>query len=255
MLPNVNNDTAAAATIADSVAVHGDDHDDDHDDGITPPPAAPQRVFFLVTTCLLGDPASAQYAVRKEQYVRGISRLLGLLDRWSRERDRARVVVVENNGPRVTFLDALCRAAPFPCDLAYTRTNALYPPQFNKGIKELDDVRDDDFVVKMTGRYLLHDDGGEFLRVLLQEGGDRKYDVIARFGPYFAPVNYQMDDCVTGLVGMRCKYVKQIAAPEPRVSVEVSWAKASFLAPSERVRVLPSLGILICPGCNTYFDA
>jgi hypothetical protein len=105
---------------------------------------------------------------------------------------------------RRTFLDLL------GYDVVYTNNNNINTR--NYGIKELCDVNycineydinDDDFVVKMTGRYILNVDS-EFMTVL-KNIHDTTYECVFRYGSYSNPVNYKMDDCITGLICMKCK--------------------------------------------------
>jgi hypothetical protein len=111
-------------------------------------------------------------------------------------------------------------------------------------------MNDSDFIVKLTGRYVLEHDS-EFMREI-QNLHNTQYDCIVKYGPYFAPVDYKTPNCITGLIGMRCKYMKQIEFPgeEP---VELNWGKATYLIPDEKIRMVQNLGIQICPGCDTYF--
>ena len=195
-------------------------------------------IYYIVTTCIYND-----CPIRKAQYVEGI----GALKAYA---GNARIILVENNGPRPTFLDGM------GCQVFYTTNNTI--PTANKGIKELQDVldciryfqiKDTDFIVKMTGRYVMTDPA-EFL----QAGRSDRYDCVIQYGSYLAPVNYKLDDCITGLIGMRCKYVKQIERPAENECVEWKWGKVTRLIPDEAIYKVRKLGIRICPGSNTYFS-
>ena len=201
-------------------------------------------IYFIVTTCL--DDSSN---IRKIQYVNGIDRLKKLAAKLAIP--DYKIIIVENNGERYTILNMSS------CTVYYTNNNAM--PVSNKGHKELQDIfdciahfgiDDDDFIVKMTGRYVLEYDS-EFMREI-QNLHNTNYDCVIKYGPYFKPVNYQTPNCITGLIGMRCKYMKQIEIPgdEP---VEINWGKATYLIPDEKIRMVQNLGIKICPGCDTYF--
>jgi hypothetical protein len=80
-----------------------------------------------------------------------------------------------------------------------------------------------------------------------------KYDCVIKYGPFWKPVDYKMDDCITGLIGMSCFYVKQIEYPYDSECVEIRWAKATYLMDDEKIHRVNQLGINICPGSNTYF--
>jgi len=68
------------------------------------------------------------------------------------------------------------------------------------------------------------------------------------------PLNYKIRDCITGLIGMSCLYVKQIKMPNEGEFVECKWADCTMLIDNIRIYVPSTLGISMCPGTNTYFD-
>ena len=143
-------------------------------------------------------------------------------------------------------------------DVYYTRNNFINTR--NKGIKELQDIfdcidkydiRDDDFIIKLTGRYILDTDS-EFMEHVKDLHSSNK-DCILKFGGFYDPKDYQMEDCITGVIGMRCRFVKQIALPTYEENVEWKWAAATYLIDDDKIQKVNKLGISICPGCNTYF--
>jgi hypothetical protein len=79
------------------------------------------------------------------------------------------------------------------------------------------------------------------------------YSCVIRYGPYFKPVTYKMDDCITGLIGMSCIYVKQIEKPTHRECVEWKWGEVTKLIDDKKICIVNTLGINICPGTNDYF--
>ena len=202
-------------------------------------------IYFIVTTSLFNN-----CGIRQSQYVQGITKLKQIVG----NHPNASIIIVENNGERATFLDAL-----HP-EVYYTRNNSIKTG--NKGIKELQDVRDciehykiqdGDFIVKMTGRYILDDDS-EFMDVVLN-ADHLNYDSILRYGSFMKPCDYKMYDSITGLIGMTCKYVKQIVRPTEHQCVEWMWAKATELIADEKIHIVKQLGINIAPNpdCNNYF--
>ena len=198
-------------------------------------------IYFIVTAYINND------SIRKLQYIQAISKLKTLLvDLKDYE-----IIIVENNGQRETYLDTL------GCKVHYTNNNWISIN--NNGVKEIKDVwscidayniQDHDFIVKMTGRYLLNDDS-EFIEKV-KELTDTNYDCIIRYGSFNSPVNYQMEDCITGLIGMRCYYVKQIELLTEGC-IEWNWAKVTYKIEKDKICILDKLGINICPGSNTYF--
>ena len=201
-------------------------------------------LYFIITTCIYND-----CIVRKAQYINGITKLKQLIIDSGME--NYKLVIVENNGKRPTFLDIL------DCEVYYTENNKL--PTINKGYKELQDVfdcitkyniQDDDFIVKMTGRYILHNNS-PFMNII-NNIHNTKYDCVIKYGVYNEPVPYKVDDCTTGIIGMTCRYVKQIDYPNNNDSVEWNWAKATRPIPDTKICILNTLSINICPGSNEY---
>jgi len=162
-----------------------------------------------------------------------------------------KIIVIENNGKRDTFLDNL------DITVYYTNNNLL--PVNNKGYKELRDIHDciiehaihdTDFIVKMTGRYLLNYPN-TFMNIVKN---NLNYDCIIKYGSFITPANYKMHDCITGLIGMTCKYIKQIQYPNEYEAVEWNWAKITYSIEDSRVFIIENtMDINICPGSNTYF--
>ena len=161
-----------------------------------------------------------------------------------------KVIIIENNGHKNTFLNN------YTYDVFYTNNNYLNTN--NKGFKELKDIidcinyfkiDDEDFIVKITGRYLLHDNS-EFIQKLKENN----YDCIIKYGSYLNPVNYKMNDCITGLIGMKSKYIKDIEFPSENECVEWKWAEITQKINNEKICIVNNLGINICPGSNKYFS-
>ena len=201
-------------------------------------------IYVLITVCLIEQ----DYEIRKQQYINGISKAKEF---FSKIPD-VKLCIIENNGKRETFLDN------FGVDVLYTNNNSL--PTRNKGIKELQDVKDaidyfkineSDFIVKLTGRYILQENS-QFLQQLTKFNPD-KTDCIIKFGNCQYTVFHKVPECLTVLIGLKCKYVKQISMPSENESVEHRWAIATFPIVLNRIVCMEKMGILVCPGNNTYF--
>jgi len=195
-------------------------------------------IYFIVTTSVFDD-----CPIRKTQYINSISKLQKIINDLNI--DNSKIIIVENNGQRDTFLNTL------GCEVFYTSNNSIQTN--NKGLKELQDVLDcidkydiapTDFIVKITGRYILNEDS-EFMKIVK---GIHKtsYGCVIRYGPYYKPVNHKMDDCITGLIGMYCLYVKQIEKPGEKEAVEWKWAKVTRLINDKHTYIVKNLGINIC---------
>jgi hypothetical protein len=113
-----------------------------------------------------------------------------------------KVIVVENNGKRDTYFDQL------NCDVFYTNNNKISLP--HKGVNELLDIKeviqtyniqDDDTIIKLTGRYKLMNLN------LINLIKNNQYDAYVKFFNVCTK-QFMYDDCVLGLFGIKCKYLK-----------------------------------------------
>ena len=184
-------------------------------------------IYFIITTSIFNN-----CSIRKDQYIKGINKVKQITKDLIFK--NYKIIVVENNGKRDTFLDML------DCEVYYTENN--FKQTGNKGLKELHDIldcidkyniNDSDFIVKMTGRYIL-DDNSEFINII-KNIHNTNYDCVIKYGPYLNPVNYKMDDCITGLIGMSCLYIKQIEKPNETECVEWKWGKVTNLIDDKKI--------------------
>ena len=198
-------------------------------------------IYFIVTASLFND-----CNVRKDQYVKCINKLKEMINI-----ENSNIIICENNGNRDTILNTL------GVDVYYTNNN--FSDHTNKGYKELRDVldciefyniNDTDFIVKMTGRYML-DDNSEFMQTI-HNLNDTNYDCVIRYGSFMSPCNYKTIDCITGLIGMRCCFVKQINLPTDSECVEWNWAKAAYLIDDAKIYKVTKLGINVCPNHTNF---
>ena len=203
------------------------------------------KIYFIATTSLYYETI-----LRQMQYINGISLLKQKINDLNIE--NYKIIIVENNSFRETILNSL------NCEVFYTNNNFLRTN--NRGYKELKDVHDcinyynindEDFIVKITGRYFLNDDS-EFMNEI-KNINNTNFDCIIKYGSYSNPVNYKMNDCITGLIGMKCHYVKQIKYPNESECVEWKWAEVTNLIDDSKICMVDKLGIYICPGSNNYF--
>jgi hypothetical protein len=138
---------------------------------------------------------------RQNRYLQCIQQLLKLI-----ENDvEIKPIIVENNGLRQTYLNDL------DCDIVYTDNNLI--KCVNKGGNELLDIKevinkykiqDDDFVIKLTGRYKLLN--LNFINqvkknIHTHEAFIKFYNVCTR--------KYLYNDCILGLFCIKCKYLKE----------------------------------------------
>lgn len=209
-------------------------------------------IYFLVT-CSLVDKHPTPWIIklpesyRIKEYAIGIESILKL----SATVPNSRVILIENNGPRHTFLSLYPKHTK-GCELFYTQNNSL--ETINKGIKELKDIKDcidhykiqdDDFIVKLSGRYQVLENS-PFLEIL--KTLPNHVDCMLRYGSFngiASPV--KMKDCITGLIGMRCKFVKQIETPDETDPVEWKWASVTYSIDDTRIVIMNRLGLSMRP--------
>ena len=260
------------------------------------------KTYFIVNTCILDSEPS----LRDEQYKNGISKLIEL----TKDMENIQIIIVENNGAKQKYLEDYNNDVN--CSTFYTNNNRNIETG-NIGIKELIDVidcikrfdiGDDDFIVKMNGRYVLNDDSA-FIAALkntvvktkevtgtddmvgvidtndvltytdaetdavtdamtvteeattvtdaVTDAVTKEVHCIIKYGSYDTPLPYRTGECISAIIGMRGKYVKQINIPRMEEKVENVWAAASLQIDEENIMMLETLGINVCPGGNDYF--
>jgi hypothetical protein len=133
-------------------------------------------IYIIITASIFSE-----CEIRKNKYIKCINNLNKIINENSID---CHIIIVENNGLRQTYLDNL------NCKVYYTNNN-INIHTTNKGHKELQDIidciqyfkiQDNDFIVKMTGRYFLHQDS-KFIHEL--KNNVTEYDAIIRYGSCF----------------------------------------------------------------------
>lgn len=132
------------------------------------------------------------------------------------------IVIVENSGLQESYLDQ------FKHDATVIYTNNNKDNYRLKGFNELLDIKhvintmnikDEDMIIKITGRYHLLND--LFVQKVLRNDKDAyiKFFNVCK-------LQFMHDDCVLGLIAIRCKYYKQFEYTiESNDSNEVEIAK------------------------------
>jgi hypothetical protein len=202
------------------------------------------------------------------EYVSGIC---SILNKFS-NRDKYTIVIVENNSKinnvvrrmyHKTFLDR------FGVPVLYTKNNILIKQTKNYGIIEMMDVfdvinhfkiQDDDFIVKITGRYII-DEHSEFFDVI-DNLEKVPYTAVLRFSQLDEPISLvKTKNCTSGMIGLKCKYVKKIELPnleDISTAIEMNWAKVISELDYSEICILPKLGLYVRPTsivkyCSNYF--
>lgn len=158
--------------------------------------------YIIVTTCINNKVGIKHDTIRKNRYIECIRNIVEI----TKNQEDIKVIVVENNGKRETYLDNL------GCDVVYTTNNSLH--FHNKGLNELLDIKhvinaynisDEDFVFKLTGRYkVLNLD----LINLVKRLSDRFEAFVKFFNVCTLKFHENKDDCVLGYFAIKCKYLK-----------------------------------------------
>ena len=198
-------------------------------------------LYILATTCLRQN--------RELQYRKGLD---VLIKKFKSFKLPYKIIIIENNGLRKTFLDQYQND---DTKIYYTNNQSLKSERIInnksvplrsctfKGYKELKDVKDcinhfkikdEDFIVKITGRYILQDNC-PFIEELYNSD---LYDFIGMAACAKTPPS----SVITGLIGLRCKHVKKISKEE-KYSIEVNWASIVKTINDDRKKFMEFLGI------------
>lgn len=157
-------------------------------------------IYLIITTCLNNKFGRKDPEYRKKWYIKSIRKAL----EYSKDLP-IKPIIVENNGKRETYLDQFSNQ----CDIVYTENNSV--PTQNKALNELLDIKeiierysikDDDMIIKLTGRYTLLS-GGFFNLVsnTKSEAYIKFFNVCSR--------QYCINDCVLGLYAIKARHLKE----------------------------------------------
>ena len=206
------------------------------------------KIYCIITTSLIKENMEA----REEQYIRGINSLIKICKNTD-----IKIIIVENNNLTSSFLDN------FDVEVNYTNTNSM--PTTNYGIKEAYDIlnciekyniNDDDYIIKMTGRYYLSDDCPFFNEI--ENLYKNTYEVIIKYGWWGNNMRIKHANCFTGLICMKAKYIKQINLNiEPEICIEIEWGRATLNIEDTKICMLNKLGLNTSPKCygnNKFFE-
>ena len=171
-------------------------------------------IYLIITTSLNNKYKKHNYEKRDENYLNSIKKTLDLLP--------ASIIpiIVENNGLNKSYLDT------FNIKVHYTNNN--HKIYHHKGVNELEDIKsvidyynidDDDIVIKLTGRYFVLSDF--FFKHIIDN--ENNYDVFMKFFNVCTE-KYLDNDCVLGLYGIRCKYLKKFEYKDFSKSPEIEFA-------------------------------
>jgi hypothetical protein len=99
--------------------------------------------------------------------------------------------------------------------------------------------------------------GDEWHIILFKENTESfsnldNFDAILRYGKYddFQVYKTKQYICRPTIIGIRCKFIKDIEYPDEHTDLEIKWSEATFSIPYERLCILDKLGI----NCYVSFD-
>jgi len=155
-------------------------------------------IYLIITTSINNRHGSQNTNERKERYLYAIRETLNQLPH------EITPIIVENNGQRETYLDNI------GVKVLYTENNKQ---QFkSKGTNELLDIKeviekcnlkDDDLIIKLTGRYRAL--SPKFFKDVIEN--ETKYDAFIKFFGS-CTLKFEQYDCILGCYAMRAKYIK-----------------------------------------------
>ena len=158
-------------------------------------------MIYIIISASIHNKIGVQNKIHRQNlYIESINHLLQLINNDL----NIKPIIVENNGLRQTFLDDL------KCDICYTDNNCIYYK--HKGGNELLDIKevinrynikDDDTIIKLTGRYKLLN-----LNFINLVKNNNECDAFVKFFNVCSK-EYMFDDCVLGLFAIKCKYLKE----------------------------------------------
>lgn len=196
-------------------------------------------IYIIATACINDRYGLEHNIVRQLRYLNSINSLLNL----TKDNNQFKVIVVENNGKRETYLDQL------ECDVVYTDNNKM--SFSHKGYNELADIKhiietyhiqDDDVVIKITGRYRLLTN--KFLEIVEQQKDN--FDAFLKFFNVCTR-QYVLDDCVLGLYAIKTKYIKNFNYDGIK-SPEIEFATYVRKTCNNRIAEMANLGLECCFG-------
>ena len=193
-------------------------------------------IYLIITSSIANRHGIRDAEYRERTYKESIAQTLSVLPMGIKP------IIVENSGQRSTFLD------DFGVDVVYTENNFKRFP--NKGGNELADIKhvihaydmkDDDIVIKLTGRYKLMSD--MFLQNVIDE--QEFYDAFVKFFNVctleFAPGK----DSVLGLYALRVKYLRNFEYTfDGRQSIECEFAV--YTSSLDRCKACTTLNLECC---------
>jgi len=192
-------------------------------------------IYLIITTSTVINRHTIEtYERRKNNYLNSITNTLNNCDRT-----KITPIIVENNKTenQDKYLSNFNGV-----DVFYTDNNLKLKDVVHKGWIELYDIKDvinhydikdDDIVIKITGRYYLN--SSIFLDYVYDN--QNNYDAFIKFWNVCAN-EFQENDCALGMIAMRCKLFKEFNYDVEMLSPECDLARhIRNLQKQEKIRL------------------
>jgi hypothetical protein len=179
-------------------------------------------IYLIITTSINNRFGTQNINERKERYLFAITETLKILP------NSITPIIVENNGKRETYLDKFYHCGKL-VQVCYTKNNKQ---QFkSKGANELMDIKevikrynikDDDFIIKLTGRYRAI--SSKFFQEVIES--QNEYDALVKFFGTCS-LKFEQYDCILGCYAIRSKFIKLISehSIDNYKSAEIAFAR------------------------------
>ena len=199
-------------------------------------------IYLIITTSINNRYGAQQVNERKERYLYAIKETLKQLPQ------EITPIIVENNGKRGTYLDNFYHGIG-NVSVVYTENNKL--PFKSKGANELLDIKeviekcnikDDDIVIKLTGRYRAL--SPKFFKDVIENE-----DIYDAFVKFFGTCSLKFEEyvCILGYYAVRAKYIKLYNhySIDNYKSAEIAFARYVRLS-GARLKEIETLDVECC---------
>lgn len=186
-------------------------------------------IYFVITTSIINKylkkedkNSEKSEEERKNLYLKSISTNIKHLENYS----QIKIIIVENNGNGDTYLNVFQQNYS---NVSILYTNYNKHNYYHKGYAEMYDmkavikefnIKDDDMIIKMTGRY--HLVTNYFIETIINNMND--YDAFYKFYNVCFK-RYMHNDCILGAFSLKAKYLKEFEYKDIYLSPEAEMAK------------------------------
>lgn len=182
-------------------------------------------IYFILTTSVINKymkKGETSEEERKNRYLKSILLNISHLKKFP----QIKIIIVENNGNTDTYLNVFHEKYS-NISILYTNYNKhnyyhkAYAEMYDiKAVIKEFDIKDDDLIIKMTGRYHVITD--YFIDTIFNKYEEA--DAFFKFYNVFTK-QYNNNDCVLGAFALRAKYLKEFEYKDVKLTPETEMAK------------------------------